>query len=83
MATGMSHRASQTAATRNDEEIVGRAALTVPPGDSDALAAALRTLLEDGSRAAALRSAGPEQVRPFTWARSVERHVVTYRELLA
>jgi glycosyltransferase involved in cell wall biosynthesis len=65
------------------EEIVGRAALTVPPGDGDALAAALRTLLEDGSRAAALRRAGPEQARPFTWARSVERHVVTYRELIA
>jgi glycosyltransferase involved in cell wall biosynthesis len=65
------------------EEIVGRAALTVPPGDGDALAAALRTLLEDGSRAAALRRAGPERARPFTWARSVERHVVTYRELIA
>ena len=42
-------------------EVVGDAALTVPPGVTDALTAALQTLVDDTARAAALRAAGPIQ----------------------
>jgi glycosyltransferase involved in cell wall biosynthesis len=60
------------------DEVVGDAALTVPPGDSHALAGALReALLPDV--AARLRVAGPERAAHFTWERSAELHVEAYR----
>jgi glycosyltransferase involved in cell wall biosynthesis len=64
-------------------EVVGDAALTIPPGDTDALARALRTLVEDTSRADDLRAAGPIQAKPFTWGASVAEHVEVYRSVSA
>ena len=59
------------------DEVVGDAALTVPPGDVDALADALRAALTP-EVAARLRAAGPPRAAGFTWERSVERHIEAY-----
>lgn len=61
------------------EEVVGDAALLVAPGNDRALADALTHVIDDPALAALLRAAGPVQAAPFTWADSVERHLVTYR----
>lgn len=63
------------------EEVVGGAALLVPPHDVDALARALHEVLDDPARAAALRAAGPERARSFTWEASVDTHVDVYRRV--
>jgi glycosyltransferase involved in cell wall biosynthesis len=60
-------------------EVAGTAALAVPPGDVDALTAALRCLIEDSERAAALRRAGPDRARAFRWSDSITQHVDVYR----
>lgn len=48
-------------------EVVGDAALLVPPTDVDALAAALRRLLDDAALGARLRVAGPSRAASFSW----------------
>jgi len=63
-------------------EVVGTAALIVPPHDQAALGAALRRLADDTNLAATLRRAGPERARGYTWDRSVETHVAVYREVV-
>jgi glycosyltransferase involved in cell wall biosynthesis len=60
-------------------EVVGDAALLVPPGDTRALAATLARVLDDAVLAEQLRNRGPVQAAPFTWEDSVERHLVAYR----
>jgi glycosyltransferase involved in cell wall biosynthesis len=49
-------------------EVVGEAALLVPPGDADALADALLRLLEDGETAFALVERGLRRAEGFTWS---------------
>jgi glycosyltransferase involved in cell wall biosynthesis len=61
------------------EEVVGDAALLVPPADPGALAHALSTVLDDASVSARLRAAGPVRAAAFTWERSIEAHVEAYR----
>jgi phosphatidylinositol alpha-mannosyltransferase len=56
----------------------GRAALLVPPGDSSALAAALRRLLADEGLAERLRRAGRVRVRAFTMTALAARYVDLY-----
>ena len=51
-------------------EAVGDAAVVVPVGDTDALAAALESVLDDDERRARLVTAGVQQVGRFTWDRS-------------
>ena len=51
-------------------EVVGDAGLVVPPGDPDALAAALRRLLADPALAASLRGRGLARAAGFTWERA-------------
>jgi glycosyltransferase involved in cell wall biosynthesis len=54
----------------------GRNGLVVPPGDSDALAAALRRLHDDPGLRARLGAAAREDVRPYTpaaWAAGMSR----------
>jgi glycosyltransferase involved in cell wall biosynthesis len=65
------------------DEIVGDAALLVPPADGPALASALERLLDDAAVATRLRAAGPARAAAFTWDRSVEDHVDAYRRTVA
>jgi glycosyltransferase involved in cell wall biosynthesis len=64
------------------EEIVGDAALLVPPADVDALAAALARVLDDPALAARLRADGPPRAATFTWARSIDAHVGAYERAI-
>jgi glycosyltransferase involved in cell wall biosynthesis len=62
----------------------GETCLAVPPGDADALAAALNRLLGDADLRARLGAAGRERVLAhFTWARAAEGTVAHYREAVA
>jgi glycosyltransferase involved in cell wall biosynthesis len=61
----------------------GRDSLLVPGGDADALAAALRRVLEDADLAARLIDAGTELVAPYTEERMVSAYLETYERLLA
>jgi glycosyltransferase involved in cell wall biosynthesis len=64
------------------EEVVGEAALLVPPGDTDALARALATALDDTEVATRLRTAGLARAATFTWERSIDAHVDAYRRAI-
>jgi len=55
-------------------EVVGDAAVLVPPADPAALAGALARVLDDPDLAGRLRHAGPIQAAPYTWEASIERH---------
>ncbi|MFE0461312.1 glycosyltransferase family 4 protein [Kitasatospora sp. NPDC058965] len=64
-------------------ELVGDAAVLVPPGDPAALGRAVRELLDDPARRAALTKAGPVQAE--TWpdeAATVAQVLSTYDELV-
>jgi glycosyltransferase involved in cell wall biosynthesis len=63
-------------------EVVGDAALTVPPEDPIALAGAISRVLDEPGLAARLRAAGPPRAAPFTWERCVDAHVQTYRQAI-
>ena len=52
-------------------EVLGDAGLLVDPEDADALAAALRRMLDEPSLAAACAAAGVARARLFTWAAGV------------
>ncbi|MDQ1519207.1 MAG: hypothetical protein QOI55_280 [Actinomycetota bacterium] len=60
------------------EEVVGLAALVVPPADPAALAHALEAVLADATVARRLRAEGPARAATFTWAASIDRHVEAY-----
>jgi glycosyltransferase involved in cell wall biosynthesis len=60
-------------------EAVGDAGLLVPPGDPDALAGALRRVLDDEGLAADLSARGPAQVAALTWERTAEGLVDLWR----
>ena len=63
-------------------EVVGDAGLLVPPGDADALAAALDRLLTDDALAASLGAAGHRRAATFTWSACVAAHLVAYHAAL-
>jgi glycosyltransferase-like protein len=56
----------------------GQDALLVPPGDDVALAAALRSLVEDDGVRARLGAAGRRVAARFTWEASASRHRAVY-----
>ncbi|MCS6827968.1 MAG: glycosyltransferase family 4 protein [Caldilinea sp.] len=64
-------------------EVVGDAALLVPPTDVDALAAALRLVLTQPALANTLRRRGPVQAGRFRWERCAAETVEVYRRAAA
>jgi glycosyltransferase involved in cell wall biosynthesis len=64
-------------------EVAGEAALLFDPRDESAIAASIERLLGDPAEAARLRAAGLERVRAFTWARTAELTLESYRRALA
>ncbi len=64
-------------------EVVGDAALMVPPGDTEALAQALKRVLDDDDLAATLGQAGRDRVmHHFTWQSVARQTVQWYRDYL-
>jgi glycosyltransferase involved in cell wall biosynthesis len=60
----------------------GRAGRLVPYGDANALASALRSVVEDSRDTERLRAAGRERVSGFDWSVTADRHRALYRELV-
>ena len=61
-------------------EVVGDAALLVPPHDPDSLAASLGRVLADPDLVQRLMVAGDDRVARFTWERTVDGLVDLYRK---
>lgn len=62
----------------------GRTGLLVPPGDPDALAAAIKSLLLDPDRCRRMGAAASEHIRTnFTWKRTAKMTLDLYDEVLA
>lgn len=61
----------------------GLEALLVPPGDPDALVAAVRRLLDDPALAISLGECGTARAHDFAWDSVTERLVEVYRAVLA
>jgi len=64
-------------------DTAGDAALLVDPLDTDAIAAALRRVLEDPDLAARLRASGTAHAARFTWERMATGMLETWRTALA
>jgi glycosyltransferase involved in cell wall biosynthesis len=64
-------------------ETCGDAAVLVPVGDTDALAAGLADVLNDAAVAQRLRTAGPVQAGRYRWGRTVTGMVELYRDAAA
>jgi glycosyltransferase involved in cell wall biosynthesis len=63
-------------------EVVGDAALQVAPQDAEGLAAALRTILENPTRAADLARRGPLRAARFRWEEAAREMAEVFREAL-
>ncbi len=64
-------------------DTAGDAALLVDPMDTDAIAAALRRILEDPELAATLRARGLVHAARFTWERTASGMIESWRTALA
>ena len=64
-------------------EVAGGAALLVPPGEDEALAAAIRQLLDEPTSVADLRERGQRQAARFRWSTTARETVALYREVAA
>ncbi len=62
-------------------ELVGKAAVLLPPTDADAWAGALQRVLTDRVLGLDLRSRGPKQARQYTWARAALQTREVYESL--
>jgi phosphatidylinositol alpha-mannosyltransferase len=81
----MAARTAMVASAIEGYENVARAnrdALLVPPGDTEALRAALRALLDDPSRRAELVASGAERAEQFSMQRLAARYADLYRRSL-
>jgi glycosyltransferase involved in cell wall biosynthesis len=61
-------------------ETVGDAGISVDPRSVEAVAEALRSLVEDGDLCRRLGEAGQRRAREFTWERSAAAHAAAYAE---
>lgn len=64
-------------------EVVGDAGLRVPPGDTGALAQAMRDLLRDPDRASALGARGVERAARFRWDRAAGEMEEVFHEAVS
>lgn len=64
-------------------EVVGQAALQVPPHDAQALADALWMALNDTNLRHDLRARGLEQARKFNWSETTQRTLEVYERALS
>lgn len=64
-------------------EVAGDAALTVTPTDTDAIADALRRIIDDSALRDTLITRGLERAAAFTWDRSAEQLVGIYARMLS
>ncbi len=62
-------------------EVVGDAALLVGPRDADTWADALRAVLNDAARRAAMRERGIAQSKKFSWDRAADETLAIYRSV--
>ena len=60
-------------------EVVGDGGILVADGDIGAMAAAVRSLVDGGPRAAELREAARNRAGSFSWARTAALHAEVYR----
>ena len=63
-------------------EVVGEAGLAVPPQDTQALADAIQTLLDDPERRQALREAGLARARQYSWKSTALQTSQLYQRIL-
>ena len=64
-------------------EVVGDAGILVPPADADALAAAIRQLLNDRQAQRQMGEAGTKRVREqFNWEQAARKTLDVYREVM-
>ena len=70
-----------TSNTSSFPEVVGDAALQVDPHDAEALAHAMKSVLEDESLAAILRARGFDRVKRFSWEETARRTLEIYRRV--
>jgi glycosyltransferase involved in cell wall biosynthesis len=71
-----------TSVTSSLPELAGDAALLVEPTDIDALATAMRRLLQDADLRRRLVAAGFEQIRKFTWEKAAAQLLAVYEAML-
>jgi glycosyltransferase involved in cell wall biosynthesis len=64
-------------------EVLGDAALFVPPLEPEAYASAIQRVLEDGGLRASLIARGTAQAARYTWADAARRTLAVYGEALA
>jgi len=69
-----------TSATTSTAEVAGDAGVLVDPVDVDAIADAIRGLLDDPAEARRLGDAGRERAKSFTWEHTAELVADVYRE---
>lgn len=62
-------------------EVAGDAAWLVNPSDPEEIAAAIRGIAEDPVRADAMRQAGQQRARTFSWGKTATGMIDIYREV--
>ena len=63
------------------EEVSGGAAILITPGDNEALAEALRQVIDKDNELEARRLLGLELAKNYTWNRAAVQHLKVYKEL--
>ena len=78
-------RGTPTACSKSSSlpEVAGEAALYFDPNDVEGITRAIETLLSDDALRARLRKAGPARARGFTWERTAQATLESYRRAAA
>lgn len=71
-----------TSNTSSLPEVAGDAALLVDPQDVEAIAQAMRRVLEDSHLAANLRAKGLRRAQQFSWERTAQETIAVYERVL-